>query len=34
MFFPNGDFCEGEFKNNLMNGYGTLFYCGGTIYEG
>ena len=32
--FPNGDKYEGEFKNGLFHGWGTLYYRNGDKYEG
>ena len=32
--YPNGDYYEGEWKNNQPNGFGKMFYANGDVFEG
>ncbi len=34
MYFSNGNRYEGEWKNNLIEGYGILYFSNGNRYEG
>jgi len=34
MIFKNGSFYEGEWDDDMLNGYGRLIYSNGDMYEG
>ena len=34
MHFSNGDRYEGDYKNDLQEGFGVMFYLNGDRYEG
>jgi len=34
MEYPDGSFYEGEWADNIQNGYGKMYYADDTYYEG
>lgn len=34
ILFTNGEYYEGQFKNNVRNGTGSQYYLNGDVYEG